>query len=74
MKSFTQVTKENKQETFMSLAEAAYAGNIGYEEMVKFYRQASPAEEKEMDKILKKNDVKAFRKIIERVLGIKLKA
>jgi hypothetical protein len=36
--------------------EAAYGGNVGFEEMVKFYQEASPSEIKEMEKIVKAED------------------
>lgn len=53
--------------------EAPYSGNMGFEEMVKFYRVAKPADEKEMELIIHKNDWEGFRKLIKRVLGIELK-
>jgi hypothetical protein len=35
------------------LSEAAYGGNIGFEEMVKFYQEADASQIKEMEKIIK---------------------
>lgn len=55
------------------LDEAAYPGNIGFEEMVLFYKDASKAEEKQMAEIIKKGDWDAFRKLIYKVTGKKLK-
>ncbi|GEM_PF-3006805 len=57
---------------FITLREASYAGNIGFEEMVKFYRSASDNEIEIMEKIIKRNDWNAFKKLIEKVLGISL--
>ena len=38
------------------LNEFAYKGNIGFVELVKFYRKASPKELKEMEAIIGKGD------------------
>lgn len=59
--------------SFKQIYEAAYAANIGFEEMVKFYKKASKSEEAEMEKILRKSDFDAFKKLIAKVLGVKLK-
>lgn len=53
--------------------EVAYMGNIGFQEMVEFYKEASNAEVKEMEKILKQGDWPAFTRLIKRVLGVSLK-
>jgi len=58
---------------FKKLTEASYAGNIGFEEMVKFYQKANPKDEEEMEKILNKNDWESFKKLIKRVLGVTLR-
>lgn len=55
------------------LNEIAYGGNVGFEEMAKFYQKASPAEIAEMEKVSKANDWKGFKKLIKRVLNVKLK-
>jgi len=55
------------------LIEAAYKGNIGFEEMVKFYTIATKAQEAEMDKAIKSNNWEKFRKLIKTVLGTELK-
>lgn len=55
------------------LIEAAYVGNIGFEEMVKFYQKATPAQEKEMDKAVKNNNYPKFKALIKLVLGTELK-
>jgi len=62
-----------KMKSFKFLDEAAYAGNIGFEEIVKFYQKANKKEELEMDRAIKKNDFSRFRELIFQVLGVKLK-
>lgn len=59
--------------SFKEINEAAYTGNIGFEEMVKFYKKATPAQEKEMDTAVRKNDLKKFKELIKTVLGVALK-
>jgi len=59
--------------SFKFLYEAAYAGNIGFEEMVKFYSKANKKQEKEMDAAVKNNDFEAFKSLIQSVIGVKLK-
>lgn len=55
------------------LIEAAYKGNIGFEEMVKFYSKANKKQEKEMDVAVKNNDFDTFKSLIQIVIGVKLK-
>jgi len=55
------------------LTEASYPGNLGIEEMVKFYRVASKNEIKSMEKTVEKKDWDEFRKIIKNVLNVELK-
>jgi len=55
------------------ILEASYSKNIGFEEMVKFYKVANKQQEKEMEEIIIKNDWIGFKKLIFRVLGVKLK-
>jgi len=55
------------------LTEAAYHGNIGFEEMVKFYREANDREIEEMEAVIKKDDWEGFRRLIKRVLNVELK-
>jgi predicted HAD superfamily Cof-like phosphohydrolase len=57
---------------FITLKEASYAGNLGFEEMVRFYRAASDTEIDQMEKVIKKSDWNAFKKLIEKVLGTSL--
>jgi len=52
--------------------EAAYKGNLGFEEMARFYQVANDQEISEMEEILKNSDWKEFKKLIQRVLGVNL--
>jgi hypothetical protein len=56
-----------------TLDEASYSGNIGFEELSKFYKAASNEQKKEMDKILEREDWNAFKNLIRKVVDIKLK-
>jgi enolase len=55
------------------LDEAAYPGNIGFEEMVEFYKVASKSEIAEMEKVIKKGDWNKFKELVTKVTGTKLK-
>jgi enolase len=55
------------------ITEAPFPGNIGFEEMVKFYQNADKKQITEMEKIIKNNDWEGFKKQIKKVLGVKLK-
>lgn len=54
------------------LSEQSYAGNLGFEEMVKFYNEASPKDIKKMEKIIKSGDLSSFKKLIKNVINVKL--
>jgi len=55
------------------MKEAVGKFNIGFEEMVKFYNEASPNEIKQMEKIVKNNDWNRFKALIKKVLGVELR-
>ena len=55
------------------LDEAAYPGNIGFEELVQYYKVASKSEIAEMEKIVKKGDWNKFKELISKVTGKDLK-
>lgn len=59
--------------SFRQLNEAAYQNNIGFEEMVKFYKNATRAQSAQMDKIIIAEDWEAFKKLIKTVTGVSLK-
>ena len=54
------------------MKEAVAKFNVGFEEMVKFYNEASPKDIKKMEKIVKNNDWGKFKALIKSVLGIQL--
>lgn len=58
---------------YKNLDEAAYDGNIGFEEMCKFYDVATKAEMQKMEEILKKEDWEKFKNLIQDVTGTRLK-
>ena len=55
------------------ILEASFAGNMGFEEMVLFFQQASDKEISQMEKVVKKADWNAFKKLIKKVTGEELK-
>jgi len=55
------------------IEEASYSGNIGFEEMTKFYKKASEEDINKMEKFLNNNDWEGFKKLIKKVLGVLLK-
>lgn len=54
------------------ITEESYPGNIGLMEIIAFYKKASKQEIKEMEKVAKKKDWEAFKKIIKDVTGVDL--
>jgi enolase len=63
----------SKLKKYITTNEASYSGNLGFEEMVKFYDKASDDEINKMEKFLKNDDWDGFKKLIKKVLGILLK-
>ena len=55
-----------------TVAEAAYPGNLGFEELMNFYQVASKQEIKEMEKVIKEGDWNKFRLLIKKVIGKEL--
>lgn len=55
------------------LKELAYKGNIGFEEMVRFMDVADQSQIVKMELFIKNNDWQGFKKLIEKILGIKIK-
>lgn len=54
------------------IQEAAYAGNIGFVEMVQFYQEASQSEIKKMESLIKKGSWKGVKALFKKVLGVEL--
>jgi hypothetical protein len=59
--------------TFTEIFEAAYKGNIGFEEMIKFYQVASEREIQELEDLVDDNKAKQAWDLVEKVTGMKLK-
>ena len=52
--------------------ELSYPGNLGFAEMVQFYREARDSDIAKMEKCLKNDDWEGFKKLIKTVLGVSL--
>lgn len=57
---------------YQYMNEASYKGNLGFEEMAKFYQKANKQQIEELEKALKHNDWDWFKKLIKQVLSIVL--
>lgn len=57
---------------YVELNEAAYAGNIGIMELIKFKQKANDKEKKEFDDHLKNKRHKDAWETVQRVTGVKL--
>lgn len=55
------------------LNEMSYEGNLGFEEMVSFYKKASRAQQSQMETALENNDWNLFKKLVKDVIGVNLK-
>ena len=53
--------------------EMVYKGNIGFEEIVAYYRKATKKEIKIIEDLIRKEDWSGFKLQIEKVVGVKLK-
>lgn len=58
--------------SFQEFSEAAYVGNIGFQELVKFHSKATPAQKKELQSHIQKKKHKEFRDLIKHVTGVEL--
>jgi len=54
------------------ITEESYPGNVGLQEIIEFYKNASKQEIKQMEKVAKKKDWDGFKKIIKEVIGVDL--
>lgn len=59
--------------SFTEIFEAAYKGNIGFEEMIKFYQVASEREIRELEDLIDDDKVNQAWDLVEKVTGMKLK-
>jgi hypothetical protein len=65
-------SKPDKLYTYQLELDTPYKGNIGFEEMAKFYKVASDDQKRQMDIIVEKNDWDAYKRLIKQVLGVNL--
>lgn len=56
-----------------TIKEASYTGNIGFEEMVRFYQKANDIEINKMQDLIKKKSWNGVKRMFKKVLGIDLK-
>jgi len=63
-----------KEHILKKLNEATYKGNLGFEEMVKFWNKAKKEDLQAMNKILSKPkpSFDEFKELIRKVVGIEL--
>ena len=54
------------------LKEAAYAGNIGIMELIKFKSKATPEQKKKFDSLIKNKKTKEVWDLVQQVTGVKL--
>ena len=62
-----------KLKTIEPQHEASYQGNMGFEEMMRFYDIASPKQTKELETLIDRNKTKEAWKLVQRVTNTKLK-
>jgi len=58
--------------SFQQLREAAYAGNIGIMELIKFKQKATPEQKKHFEELLAKKKNKEVWDLVQHVTGVKL--
>jgi hypothetical protein len=63
----------NKIEMEEMIKEAAYSGNIGFQEMVTFYQKASDKDIKKLEAMIKRKSWEGVKKLFKNILGIELK-
>lgn len=54
--------------------EKAYAGNLGFEELMRFYQTATEKQTAELEKVLDREDWPAFKHLMHKVLGVNLES
>jgi hypothetical protein len=58
---------------FLTITEAVYHGNLGFMELVQFYKVATPAQKAHLDSLIKQNKLKDGWEFFQSVVGVKLK-
>lgn len=54
---------------FSQIKEASYKGNMGFEEMMRFYEVASKSQATKLEKLLDEDDLEAAWDLVEKVTG-----
>ena len=57
---------------FHLLMDHSYPGNLGFQELCIFYKQANKSEIDEMEDIVERGDWEDFKVLIYQVIGVKL--
>ena len=58
--------------SFQEFSEAAYVGNVGFQELVKFHSKATPAQKKQLQSHIQNKKHREFRDLIQSVTGVQL--
>ena len=58
--------------SFQQFTEAAYEGNVGFQELVKFHSKATPVQKKQLQSHIQNKRHKEFRDLIKSVTGVQL--
>jgi len=61
------------RDVFRRVEEAAYEGNLGFEEMVLFYRTAKPGQIAQLEKLLRDGDFRGAWDLLKKVTGVSLR-
>jgi hypothetical protein len=64
--------QEQRVQYFKHLGEAAYVGNVGISELVKFHSKATPQQKKQLQSHIQNKRHKEFRDLIQQVTGVRL--
>jgi hypothetical protein len=64
--------QEQRVQYFKHIGEAAYPGNVGVHELVKFHSKATPAQKKQLQSHIQNKKHKEFRDLIQSVTGVQL--
>jgi hypothetical protein len=63
---------EDEEEDDEDMNEAAYAGNLGFMEIAKFYQKATDEEKKKLQELISNKQEKQAWKMVQNKVGIKL--
>lgn len=64
--------QEARVQHFKHIGEAAYPGNVGFMELMKFHSKATPAQKKQLQSHIQNKKHKEFRDLIHTVTGVRL--